>query len=179
MPTSTASMAARDARRSRAYPERRREVEPLLEDRLRRRHDRALGQRDRRTSCPRTGSATSCENCAVGTRAASRCRTAASSRTRPLKHATCVMSAGACTDRGRLLDRHRPVVADRVPVQLVVVVEGVQRAAHPVHDVVGVLAGDRAVGIADLDALVVAVLLDACTASGVSAEPLTDTTSSG
>ena len=63
-------------------------------------------------------------------------------------------------DRGRLLDRHRPVGADRVPDQLVVVGEPVHRAAHAVGDVVGVLAGDGAVGIADLDALVVALVLD-------------------
>ena len=67
---------------------------------------------------------------------------------------------GSVHHRGRLLDRHGPVVADRVPVQLVVVGERVHLAAHAVHDVVGVLAADRPVGIADLDALVVAVLLD-------------------
>ncbi len=62
--------------------------------------------------------------------------------------------------RARSLDRHRPVEAHRVPHQLVVVGEGVERAAYPVGDVVGVRAGDGAVGVADLDALVAAVVLD-------------------
>ena len=54
-----------------------------------------------------------------------------------------------CTRRG--LDRHRPLVADHVPVQLVVIGEREQRARDRVVDRVRVLAGDRAVRIADAD----------------------------
>ena len=53
--------------------------------------------------------------------------------------------------RGRLLDGHLPVLADRVPVELVVVAEAVHGGLDRVHDRVGVQPGDRLVGIADLD----------------------------
>src|SRR5439155_13374857 len=66
---------------------------------------------------------------------------------------------GPVDDGTGLLDRHRPVDPDRVPHQLVVVGERVQRAAHAVRDVVDVRPGDRLVGVADLDALVVALVL--------------------
>ena len=64
--------------------------------------------------------------------------------------------------RGRagchVADGHRPPGRDRVPHQLVVIGERVVRAAHPERDVVGVLAGDRSVGVTDLDPEGVAVL---------------------
>ena len=64
-------------------------------------------------------------------------------------------------DRGLgLLDRHRPFAADRVPEQLVVVVEPVQGTPHRVADRVGVLAGDEDVRVADADAGDVAFLRD-------------------
>ena len=51
----------------------------------------------------------------------------------------------------RHVDRHVPLVADRVPVELDVVGEPVQCALDPVPDLVGVPAGDRPVRVADLD----------------------------
>jgi hypothetical protein len=45
-----------------------------------------------------------------------------------------------------------PLVANGVPVQLVVRVEAVHRSMDPVDDLVGVDAGDRYVGVPDPDA---------------------------
>ena len=67
------------------------------------------------------------------------------------------MSAGAVTIVCAVLDGHVPLGADRVPEQLVVVVEVVQRALHRVGDDVGVLPGDGDVRVADADASDVAL----------------------
>ncbi len=64
------------------------------------------------------------------------------------------MSTMACRrahGRRRALDRDLPVLADRVPVELVVVAEAVHRRLHRVHDRVGMRAGDGLVGVPDLD----------------------------
>ena len=60
----------------------------------------------------------------------------------PWKHATCVMSAGACTRTVARSIGADHSVADRVPVELVVVAEAVQRRLDRVVDLVGVPAGD-------------------------------------
>ena len=56
---------------------------------------------------------------------------------------------GRVHGRSRGVDGNRPLVADHIPVQLVVIGEREERALHGVGDVVGVDAGDRAVRIAD------------------------------
>jgi hypothetical protein len=49
-----------------------------------------------------------------------------------------------------VVDDHAPLVTDDVPVELVVILEPVHRTLDAVHDLVGVLALDGRVGIADL-----------------------------
>ena len=86
----------------------------------------------------------------------------------PWKHATRAMSAGPGDPHVHPADVLLPLVADRVPEQLVVVGEPVHRAPHTVDDLVGMAAGDRRVGVADPDHEV-AVLLLGLTSSGVPA----------
>ena len=59
--------------------------------------------------------------------------------------------------RLHLLDGHTPSGADRVPEELVVILEPVEGAAHRVADRVGVLPGDEDVRVADADASDVAL----------------------
>ena len=55
-----------------------------------------------------------------------------------------------------MVDRHRPLVADRVPVELLVIGERRRRTDDEVLDPVIVNAGDRDVRVADADVQVVA-----------------------
>ena len=121
-------------------------VRRSLEDRLRRGHDRALRERDDPV-IPASAGRFACANVASDVRAHLVAAGAAALWSAEARNRS--MVAGACTVAAGGVDRNRPLVADHIPVQLVVIGEGEERALHGVGDVVGVDAGDRAVRIAD------------------------------